>query len=325
MKKTLNVFGVLLSVVVIIALFGLELLLGVKLPTKKTMEVENLSSIMEEIDIEKIFRDEKGNEKPAGTRIYNYFKNIGLPREDVDEVVKDKRFKKIIGNFLATMFMNGIDGTEVVYPSKSELVNFIHNNYNAFQKVTGFEKDYKQEKIEEIVSNNYSNVKYELDELSKDINFDDIVGVDLVTKILSTSTILLIGGVVLCVVLLIIFRHSFYKWLKWASIPTIASGIVCLVVGLLGGYLIIPRIDFGKYEFFLKLIAENIIKNVAIYGALLFGIGLVLLIIHAVIKKTLFKKEVHHDSEVIEEPEPVEEVEETEEEIEEETSEEEEG
>ena len=310
MKKGLNALGVLLSIIVIIALLGLELMLGVKLPTKKTMEIENLSSIMEEIDIERIFRDEKGNEKPAGTRIYHYFSDIGLPREDVDEVVKDKSFKKIIGNYLATMFMNGIDGTEVIYPRKSELVSFIHRNYNAFQKVTEFPKDYKQEKIEEIVNDNYGNVKYELEELAKDINFNDIKEVEIVTKILSTSTILLIGGVILCIVLLVIFRHSFYKWLKWASIPTIISGLICLGVGLIGKSLIIPRVNLGKYEFFLKLIAENIIKNVAIYGALLLGLGLVLIIIHAVIKKTVSKKvkiTIEGKEEPVEEPEEVEE------------------
>ena len=206
MKKGSNIVGILLSIVVIIAFFVLELMLGVERPVNKTMRVENLSMLMEKINIERIFRDEKGVLKPQGKRIYEYFDKIGLPRDDVDEVVKDKAFKKIIGNYLGTMFVHGVTGTEVVYPTKAELVNFIHKNYDRFQKVTDFPEEYDQEEITRIVNENYKNVKYELDELSKDINWDKIGNVSLIKKIMGTKEILIIGGLVLCIALLIVFR-----------------------------------------------------------------------------------------------------------------------
>jgi len=307
MKKSLNVIGIILSIFVVIALFFIQILLGVKLPTTRTMEVENLSVIMEEIDIERIFRDENGKEKPMGTRIYHYFDDIGLGREDVDKVVKDKSFKKIIGSYLGTMFMHGIDGTEVIYPTKPELVNFIHKNYNSFQHVTDFPEDYDQEEIERIVSENYSNVKYELDELSKDIKFDEFKEIETVQKILSTKTILLVGGIILCIVLLIVFRHSFYKWLKWVSYPTIISGVIFILAGIIVDKVIASRLNYGQYQFILELIVKNIAKNVAIYGALSLAIGIIFIIIHSVIKKNVKPKKILVDEPEFEEEKEVEE------------------
>ena len=59
MKKKI---AMILSVLVIIVFFALELLLGVERPVNKTMEVENLSEVMEKINIERLFRDENGKE-----------------------------------------------------------------------------------------------------------------------------------------------------------------------------------------------------------------------------------------------------------------------
>ena len=290
MKKKI---AMILSVLVIIVFFALELLLGVERPVNKTMEVENLSTIMEKIDIEKIFRDEKGKEKPQGTRIYRYFDKIGLPRDDVDEVVKDKAFKRIIGNYLGSMFMNSVTGTKVIYPSKGELVSFIHKNYNRFKNVTEFPKDYREDKITEIVNNNYSNVRYELDELSKDIKWDKIGNVSLIKKIMTTKTILIIGGLVLCIALLMILRHSMYIWLKWVSIPTIINGLIILTGGLVGKGLLKLFGDFSNYDYILNPIVDDILKNMRVFGIIEIVVGIVAIIIYAVIAKTTKKpKEV---------------------------------
>ena len=289
MKSGKNIIGIILSIIVIIAFFGLELLLGIERPINKTMEIENLSEIMEEIDIERIFRDEKGNQTAMGTRIYHYFDDIGLSKAEVDSVVKDKSFKKIIGTYLGTMFMNGINGTEVIYPKKAELVNFIHNNYKHFQKVSGFPKNYKQSEIEKIVDDNYGNVKYELVELSKDIKFDEISHIDLVKKVLSTKTMLIIGGLVLCIILLIIFRASFYRWLKWVSFPTMLSGLILIIGGFVGNRVVNLFVDFDKYEFILSPVITDMFKNMRLFGILEIVLGVIALIIYFIINK-VFKK-----------------------------------
>ena len=295
MKKIFDVISIILSVVVVVVFFTLEFLLGVERPVTKTMEVENLSVIMEEIDIERIFRDQNGKERPQGTRIYNYFNKIGLPRDDVDEVVKDKAFKKIIGTYLGTMFMNGITGTEVIYPSKTELVNFIHKHYSRFQKVTGFPKDYKQEEITRIVNENYGNVKYELDELAKDIKWDKIGNIDLIKKIMSTKTVFIIGGLVLCTVLLIFLRHSLYAWLKWVSIPTILNGIFTLTGGIVGKSIVKLFADFTNYDFILNPIVDDILKNMKLFGIIELALGAISLITYIVISKATKKPKIKHE------------------------------
>lgn len=285
MKKSKNVIGIILSILVIIIFFVLELFLGVERPINKTMKVENLSIIMEDIDIERIFRDENGKETAQGTRIYHYFDDIGLPRDDVDEVVKDKTFKKIIGNYLGSMFVSGVTGTEVVYPTKSEIVSFIHKNYSRFKKVTDFPEEYDQEEITRIVNENYKNVKYELDELSKDIKWDKIKNVDLIKTIMTTKTILIIGGLILCIVLLIIFRKSFYIWLKWVSVPTILNGIILFVGGLVGKGIIKALADFTKYDTVLNPIVDTILKNMRIFGIVEIVVGIIALVAYVIIDK----------------------------------------
>ncbi len=285
MKKGNNVLGILLSIVVIIAFFVLELMLGVERPVNKTMRVENLSMLMEKINIERIFRDEKGVLKPQGKRIYAYFEDIGLPRDDVDEVVKDKAFKRIIGNYLGTMFVHEVTGTGVVYPTKAELVNFIHNNYNRFQKVTDFPEEYDQEEITRIVNENYKNVKYELDELSKDINWDKIGNVSLVKKIMGTKEILIIGGLVLCIALLIVFRRSPYAWLKWVTIPTILSGLITFTGGVVGKPVIKLFADFTNYEAVLNPIVDDILSNMRHLGLIEMVLGIAAIIVYLIVNK----------------------------------------
>lgn len=291
MKKNLNVISIILSVIVIIVFFTLEFLLGVECPVNKTMEVENLSEIMEEIDIERLFRDENGKEIPMGTRIYGYFDKIGLTRQEVDAVVKDKSFKKIIGNYLGSMFVNSVTGTKVIYPTQSELVNFIHNNYERFKNVTDFPKNYDQAEISKIVNNNYNNVKYELNELAKEIKWDKIPSIDIVKELMTTKTILLIGGLLLCIVLLMIFRKSYYKWLKWVSFPTMLSGAILLIISLVGNRLVNLFVDFGRYDFILDLILNDMLKNMCIFGVLEAVLGVIALFMYHAIKSALKSKE----------------------------------
>ena len=293
MKKGLNTLGIVLSTIVVLFIFGLEILLGFQRPINKTMKVENLSEIMEEIDIERLFRDENGKETKMGTRIYGYFDKIGLTKDEVDSVVKDKSFKKIIGNYLGSMFMNGISGTEIIYPKKSELVSFIHNNYKRFQNVSGFPKDYKQAEIEKIVNDNYNNVRYELEELSKDIKFDKISHINILKKIVTSKTILIIGGLIFCTILLMIFRKSFYLWLKWISFPTLLSGLLLTIGSFIGNKIINIFVDFSKYDFLLQPIINDVLKNMRLFGICEIVLSLICFTIYIVIKnkKTKIKKE----------------------------------
>ena len=308
MKKGRNIVGIILSILVIIVFFVLEFWLGIERPINKTMEVENLSVIMEDIDIERIFRDENGKEKAQGTRIYNYFKDIGLPREDVDEVVKDKAFKRIIGNYLGSMFINKTMGTGVVYPSKSSIVSFIHKNYDRFMKVTDFPEEYDQEEITRIVNENYKHVKDELDELAKDIKWDKLKNVDLIKTIMTTKTILIIGGLVLCVVLLIIFRKSLYIWLKWVSIPTIINGLILLIGSFIGKGIVNLFADFGSFDYLLDPLVDAILKNMRLFAIIEIALGIVSLITYMALNKVASKpkdKEIEETKEetVVEENE----------------------
>ena len=224
-----SIISIIVSVITVIVMTLCLMILGLQRPVVKTLEKESMTEIMEKIDIEKIFRDEKGNTTAMGHRIYGYFDEIGLSKEEVDMVVKDKQFKVIIGNYLGTMFLNGITGVEVIYPTKGEIVSFIHNNYARFQNVTGFPKDYKEEKIKEIVNENYTNVKKELDELAKDIKFDQIKNIDLIKKVMGINSWILIIVLMVASIVLILFRN-FYKWLRLSSISGIMSLINTLLV-----------------------------------------------------------------------------------------------
>lgn len=291
MKRSFNVIGIIVSVIAVIVMTVCLMILGFQRPIVKTLEKENLTEVMEKIDIERIFRDEKGNTTKMGYRIYGYFDKIGLSNEEVDMVVKDKKFKVIIGNYLSTMFLNGITGVEVIYPTRGELVSFIHNNYTRFQHVTGFPKDYKEAKITEIVNNNYSNVKKELDELAKDIKFDQIKNIDLLKKVMSINSWLLIGIIIACAVILLLFRKLF-KSLRLASISGFINGIFFLFLGLFGSNLMSSFIDLKDYKSLLEPIIENISKNMLIYGILLIALSIIALVVSFFIKPKTVKEEI---------------------------------
>lgn len=300
MKKSFNIIGVIVSIIAVTIMTICLCILGFQKPVVKTFEKENLTEVMEKIDIERIFRDEKGNTTAMGKRIYAYFDNIGLTKEEVDMVVKDKKFKVIIGNYLGTMFLNGITGVEVIYPTKGELVSFIHNNYSRFQNVTKFPKDYKEEKITEIVSDNYSNVKKELDELAKDIKFDQIKHIDLIKKVMGINSWILIIAIIVSFAVLFLFRKVF-KSLRLASIAGFINGILFTLIGLFGSKALGSFFVLKNYETIIEPILQNISKNMLIYGILLLVLSFIMILVSFFIKPkriSSVKEEVKQSEEI---------------------------
>ncbi len=286
MQKVLKVIGVITAAIAMVVLTICLLALGVKKPVEKTFEKESMTEIMEKIDIWKLmYKDGKKGGSPTalGTRVYNYFDNIGLTKEDVDNVVQDKAFKSIIGNYLGTMFMNGITGVEVIYPTKGELVNFLHTNYSRFQNVTGFPKDYREDKITEIVDNNYSNVKKELNEIAKEIKFDQVKHVDLIKKVFSINSWILIGIVIVCLIALILIA-SITRGLRLAGIAGLIAGVIFTIIGLLGSKVIGSFVDFKDYQSVVEPVINSIAKNMLIYGIILLALSVVAIAISFFIK-----------------------------------------
>lgn len=169
MKKFLNILGIVASVFAVILLFILEMALGINLATRDFFSAKTMSESVQKMDFQVILVDENNNETETGIKFYRSFEQMGLKKEQVNAILKNNEFKEIFGNYLGTIMLKKFDEkTEINYPTKSELVNFVKENYELLENVLDL-KENDQSKIEELIDKNYVEIKKELEKLAEEI------------------------------------------------------------------------------------------------------------------------------------------------------------
>lgn len=169
MKKFLNILGIVASVFAVILLFILEMALGINLATRDFFSAKTMSESVQKMDFQVILVDEDNNETETGIKFYRSFEQMGLKKEQVNAILKNNEFKEIFGNYLGTIMLKKFDEkTEINYPTKRELVNFVKENYELLENVLDL-KENDQSKIEELIDKNYVEIKKELEKLAEEI------------------------------------------------------------------------------------------------------------------------------------------------------------
>lgn len=93
--------------------------------------------------------------------------------------------------------------------------------------------------------------------------------------------------IVITILLLILFRFSFYKALHWMGIGSIISSCLFLVIKISSNS--IPDIlkdDFEDLYDFYYIISDNISNKFLIMGILLLGIGILFIILSRVLRNS---------------------------------------
>lgn len=287
MKKLKNFLGIIGSFVVSIILFVLLIVLGANIAAKNFLKISSFSNIVQKMDFQVIFVDENNKETQTGKRIYDYFSNMGISRKEVNTIIKNEKFKNLFGNYFGSILLKKIQkDTEIVYPTKEELYDFVNDNYTFFENVLKVEENDKNG-IKTIIYREYDYVHHELEKISKEIIEESIDNEYLNFLLKPILTISLIGGIVVCIILLMIFRRSFYKWLLWFYVPTMTVALTFLSISFFANKIILSILteNIREYKGLISPFLRNLSDSLLAYGIVLFILSIIAFIIHLFLKK----------------------------------------
>lgn len=308
MKKFLNIVGIIFSIFLTIFMFALEFLLVINLILNEFVAKDNLGEIVEQLmtynnessEVLLTFDsasvglsnyDNNFNYSTLEGKIKDYLTDAGFTNDEAKEIVQDEEFKKIVNNYLESVVLNEIKDSEIKYPTKEEIKKFIKKNYNKFSKVKVIQEKYHKDNIEKFVEENYDDFKEKLDEATEKVKIPEVKEIEYLKKIININPFLIVGFLLITIILMIVSRMSFYKWLMWSSIPTLLNGVLFSAFGLFGMNLIESLVNLDKYADILDPIAKKMSTMMIRYGIILSIITIIMIVAYSVIKNN-FKKNI---------------------------------
>ena len=243
-----------------------------------------MSQTISEIPIDKIVNNENGEPK-----IYTYLSKIGLSKERIYTFLDKIGFKKILGENLGSKILNKINNFKIKLPDENQVTDFIYNNLEYLKRIFFF--DVSRESVYEVVHRNYEFINGLIDSISEKLDLSGFENLKVIGTIIRKGVVYLIEiGIAICVILIIIFRASIYKWLMWIHAATLPVAIIFITVGTLFNKLIYAIIEKLKILFLVEPFATYFTKYMIRYGIVLLIISISCLILHTIIKFFINKK-----------------------------------
>ncbi len=266
-------------------LFFLLIALGIAYPASEFFTIDNLSNTISEVPIDKIVNTENGE-----PRIYTYLSKLGLSKEKIYTFLDKIGFKKILGENLGSKILNKINNFKIRIPDENQITDFIYNNLEFLRKIFFF--DVSKEAVYKVVHNNYDFIRDLVDSISEKLDFSGFEGLKKISKFVRKAAVYAIEiGIAICIVLIIIFRASIYKWLMWVHAVTLAVGGIYLAIGSFGQKLIYAIIERLRILFLVEPFSTYFTKSMIKYGIILLIISGFSLLLHTIIKIIVKKKE----------------------------------
>lgn len=169
MKIVKFIFTFLLQILLII----IELTLGIMLFAQKITSQEGLSQNIQEIEMERLLVDEKGNQTKVGKQVYDLLQYANISKSDANIIINDNTFKAVISDFISSATLHQVDNkVEIKYPSEKDITNIIYNNFDYLKdsyQININKEDITKERIQEEVSKNYKNIRNKLQEFAESL------------------------------------------------------------------------------------------------------------------------------------------------------------
>lgn len=257
--------------------------LGIAIPVSNFFTIDNLSNTISEVPIDKIIKSE---DEP---RIYTYLSRIGLSKERIYTFLDKIGFKKILGENLGSKILNKINNFQIRLPDENQVTDFIYNNLQYLKKIFFFEVS--RESIYKVVHKNYQFITDLIDSISEKLDLSGFENLKIIGNLIRKGAVYIIGiGIAICIVLIVIFRASIYKWLMWMHAVTLPVSAIFLIVGTLGNKLIYNIVTKLKFLFLVEPFATYFTKSMVRYGIILLIISVSSLILHTIIKFIVKKR-----------------------------------
>ena len=305
MKKVLKVIGIFLSLILTIPIFALELLLIINIILNNFISTDNLNEILEELITYNnknrstlitlaspntygnyITYNDKIDYSFVEKKIKEYLMSNGFTLGEAQELLQDEEVKRIVNNYIESIVLNKIKDSEIIYPTKEEVKSFIKKNYSVLKRTKLIEEKYNLENIDELVEESYEEVKMALEKVQSEVEIPEVKELEFIKMIININPFIILLCILILIGILMILRMSFYKWLAWVSIPTLANGIFLSAFGLFGMRLITTLVDLNDYTDIIDPIAKKMSTMMIKYGIILIIITIFMIIIYSVVKNS---------------------------------------
>ena len=315
---TLNVIGNIFAFI-----FGTILALLVVICTTRNFAAKfftekEINKIIEKIDVEKLLKDENGNDIKPVANMKEEFINQGIPKDAVDKVINSNAFREITSGVTKKVVDHVIYNKDVTEDTISEddIRKLVKSNMGLIKKELEKRDIVESEKITpEVEEKIIKKIETKIPVIKEQINTatEKVIEVvdkvaeenpevnevkqevdntlNLVRKVFSKEvTYALYISIALLTVLIVLIRFKRFKFLKWFSYVLILSGIM-----LFGIYIIFPLLSKyismapDMFQELLKYIFNSSSNIFLIKSIICLVISIVLIIIYKLLNKKLNK------------------------------------
>lgn len=274
--KILRFFGKFFSVILSFVISFICLFIIIYLSVDMFVRADNLNKVINVKNImtinyeNSILRDD----------LINSFMDIGISKDDAEDIVESDEFNDLFDDYLNGVILYYFSDGEYPQLSIDKLDSFLDFVLLKNSTLSSYQKDkLKNSIIDE--KDNFVNSLPSREEILSDKFINDCVNF-----YNSISIYYFIGSIIILMFLIFIFTWSLYKPFRYVGMSLISPSILFIIMYIFRSKII----GYLNLESFLIILINNMFYQLFISSLILFGIGILFIILYLVINK--FKRVV---------------------------------
>ncbi len=294
--KLLKAIGKLFAFIFSIVFFGVLLSFVSILFTKNLITEKTIYKYIKEVNVFNLPANDIVDEENKYLKdvLNDELKNYGVTDNLFNTIVDEHKIEGLMSNYLSQYSNYLILDKEKPVLTNSDIYNILNTEMiesYGNRILTRKEKEDYNNLVTDIVTTVNNSIPEKEEVLVKE-------DIPYLTNIISfvyseDFNYIMIAVLIIIYLLVVLCTWSFYKPFGFLGVPTIILGsilIIAYLVQMIGIKYLIPT--NGTIEYFMKNFIGVAFKYILIYGSIVLGSGILMLIIHSVISKAVNKKEL---------------------------------
>ena len=281
MKKILNFLGIIGSIILTLILTNLISSYVVILNLKSLVSENGLANTLKQADIVEMI--ETNEDSTLKEDLNQLAESLNLTEEQFEQIINNDKVKEQVGKYISEVLSASLSDKEV-YLTKEDIETFFNVAVDEYNKIS--ETKISEEDRKELIESFDEEMIGNMNEEFASINLTETVAPEYVEYIKLANSIIfgnysliIMGLIIATIVLIALFRFSYYKWMPFVSVSTILNGITMLLIGIL--LFIVPLQELEIISPIKNLIATRVL----ITSGILFAISIILIVLYNILKK----------------------------------------
>ncbi len=298
MNKVLKVLGIIAASITSVIYFGIIIAFAFSVSTISILKEDNIKEIAKNIDITEfpiatVVSDQKENQLKDTETVKDFLEdtlvNAGFTATDATKIIASDEVKNVLNDYVYEVFEYGFYSKEVIpVLDINEVLEAITSSDVTLDKAKTSEITSLVADLNKEASNNLKIDNFDTKDTTIASAFATAV------KVVNSLEFKIAFGVIFVIVFLLValFTWSFYKPLMWLGVPTVMVGLLTASIGstkLLMNNITIE--ELGTYQTIFENLVGPILNNLLIYGLIILGKGIIMIVLYSIIDKHYHKKE----------------------------------